>query len=267
MPATGETPKLTHPSLEKSPSIRHGFFGSEGGSSSGIYATLNCGLGSDDDQSSVAENRRRVAQTMDVPDQNLLSLYQIHSATAVYVRDVWTRETMPRADATVTDQPNIALAISTADCAPVLFADEAAGVIGAAHAGWRGAFDGVVESTVQAMEQLGAVRERISAVVGPCISQPSYEVGAEFKQRFVDHNPSFAEFFTDSPDPEKQKSGHVQFNLPKFVLHRLGEAGLANRVWVDVDTRMNAGSYFSYRRTTLANEPDYGRQLSVIVLA
>ncbi|HEY4114404.1 MAG TPA: peptidoglycan editing factor PgeF [Rhizomicrobium sp.] len=242
--------------------IAHGFFGRTGGVSEGIYASLNCGPGSGDERAKVIENRRRaLAELSRNPNAKLLTLHQIHSAQAVTVRAPWEIGEAPRADAMVTNQPNLALGILTADCAPVLFADAQARVIGAAHAGWKGAFGGVVGSCIAAMESLGANRANIAAAVGPCISQPNYEVGDEFTDRFREADPANARFFTPSDRPD-----HFRFDLSGYVASRLTVSGIENVETVSACTYARESEFFSYRRATHRGEPDYGRQLSAVVL-
>jgi len=241
--------------------VTHGFFTRKGGSSEGIYNSLNCGIGSDDEPHCVAANRNQVAHCLGVGRDRLLSPYQFHSAIAVPVAEPGPADQRPRADALVTSTPGLAIAITTADCTPVLFADALAGVAGAAHAGWRGALSGVLEATIDAMEQLGANRNAIKAAVGPTISQPSYEVGHEFQQTFVANNPQFARFFL-SPSSE----GRPHFDLPGFVAHRLAEAGVGEIDELELCTYRNESEFFSYRRTTHRGELDYGRQISAILL-
>jgi len=243
--------------------LRHGFFGRTGGVSKGIYESLNCGTGSKDEPEDVAENRRRaVAALSDETSPRLVTCYQIHSATALTVTEPWQTGDSPKADAMATDRPGIMLGILTADCAPVLLADPHARIIGAAHAGWNGAFSGVIESVVAAMTALGAKRERIHAAIGPCISQDAYEVGPEFETRFRDRDPVFARFFAPSP-----RAGHWQFDLEGFVANRLNEAGIGSVAPLAACTYARETDFFSYRRTTHRGEPDYGRQLSAIMLA
>lgn len=246
---------LTSPLLKGTP---HGFYTRKGGASSGIYAGLNCGPGSGDQQDIVATNRARVAADMGVAEDALLSLRQHHSADVVVAQPGGDR---PLADAIVTDQPGLALGILTADCAPVLFADAAAGVIGAAHSGWRGALGGVLENTISAMVGLGAVRDRIVAVVGPTISQKAYEVGPEFFEAFLDEDRDFTRFFING------EGDRMLFDLPGLVLHRLRSAGIADADWVQECTYSDAARFYSYRRTTHAGESDYGRLISVIRLS
>jgi YfiH family protein len=237
----------------------HGFLGRRGGVSAGIHGGLNVGLGSDDDRAAVAENRRRAIAAV-LPGARLVTVHQVHSAEAVTLAEPWGDEARPRADALVTALPGVLLGILTADCAPVLLADVAARVVGAAHAGWKGAFGGVVEATVAAMERLGARRERIAAAVGPCIAQASYEVDDAFVARFVAAGAGNARFFAAG------RPGHARFDLPGYVLSRLGEAGVGRAEWLGEDTYPQPERFFSYRRATHRGEPDYGRQISLIGL-
>ncbi len=238
---------------------RHGFFGRRGGASSGIYAGLNCGPGSRDQSDAVAMNRSRVAAALDVAPERLLSLHQVHSTEVVVAGpEGWTER--PRADAAVSASPGVALGILTADCAPVLFHDPEAGVIGAAHAGWRGALDGVLEATIDAMETLGARRGAVRAAVGPTISQRAYEVGPEFFDRFRDEEAGYDRFFAPGA------GGALHFDLPGFVLHRLREAGVPASGWIGACTYSEPTRFYSYRRTTHAREADYGRMISAIRL-
>lgn len=250
------SPRLEFPDK---PFIRHGFFTRTGGVSSGIYAGLNTGTGSDDDKSLVAENRRRVADWMGVPPQNLLSVWQIHSPDVLVVSEPFAGE-RPKADAMVTDRRGIAVSASAADCGPVLFADPAAEVIGAAHAGWKGAFTGVLENTIRAMVELGARRENIVAVLGPSISQANYEVGPEFVERFTTSAPDNAAWFAASPKP-----GHAMFDLNGYTVSRLRAAGVDAQA-LGRCTYAEEDLFFSYRRTTHRGEPDYGRLISSIVM-
>jgi YfiH family protein len=239
--------------------IRHGFFTRIGGVSEGIYRGLNTGTGSNDDPDRVRENRRRVAEWMGVGPDALLSLHQVHSPDAIVVRAPFSGE-RPKADALVTDRPGLALGASAADCGPVLFAEPEARVIGAAHAGWKGAFTGVLESTVAAMEGLGARRERIVAVLGPSISQANYEVGPEFVERFVAADPDNARYFAPSG-----RAGHALFDLNLYTVDRLARAGV-EASQLGRCTYAEEELFFSYRRTTHRNEADYGRLISAIVL-
>ncbi|MEQ8665676.1 MAG: peptidoglycan editing factor PgeF [Rhodospirillales bacterium] len=241
--------------------IDHGFFTREGGVSVGLYKGLNCGVGSDDDPAAVSRNRATVEEELALSPGGLLSLYQMHSPAVVMVEEPWTQADKPEADAMVTDRPGIGLGILVADCAPVLLADADAGVIGAAHAGWKGAVGGVVEATVAAMEQLGAETGRIRASVGPCIHQPSYEVDDGFRQRFVELDPGNERFFVTGG-----REGHHQFDLPSFVAERLVVAGIAAPEIVDADTYTDEDRFFSYRRATHREEPDYGRNIAAIRL-
>lgn len=238
----------------------HSFLSREGGVSTGIYEGLNCGPGSDDDPDNVRENRRIAASLIaGRRDTPLSSLYQIHSNKVVTVSSDWGDD-RPKADGMVTTHPGIILGILTADCTPVLFADMKAGVIGAAHAGWQGALGGVIESSVATMEQCGAKRANIAAVIGPTIQQPNYEVGDDFEARFVDENPIFSTFFAAGKD-----TSHRQFNLPAFVENQLKVARVTNVVNCGIDTYAS-DNHYSYRRTTHRGEADYGRQLSGIML-
>jgi YfiH family protein len=240
------------------PGIAHGFFGREGGVSTGLYESLNCGPGSSDDAKAVAENRRLVAAALADRNVRLISLSQIHSAI-VHTLPAW--EERPEGDAMVTATPGLALGILTADCAPVLLADPKARVIGAAHAGWKGALSGVLEATLEAMEKLGALRDRITAAIGPCISQNSYEVGWEFRDRFLEQGLKHRRFFAPSG-----KEGHYRFDLAGYAAHRLTAAGVGSVEMIGVCTYPPENGFFSFRRTTHAGEPDYGRQISAIVL-
>jgi polyphenol oxidase len=239
-------------------SPRHGFFTRKGGASSGIFAGLNCGTGSSDLAEIVAINRARVAGAMGVAVDHLLSANQVHSPDAVTLTAPLAEK--PRADAMVTATPGLALAILTADCQPVLFADAKAGVIGAAHAGWKGAKDGVLEATLDAMERLGARRVDIAAVIGPCISQAAYEVGPEFFEAFTDDDPETRRFFANG------KGDRLLFDLPAFGLWRLRAAGVGHAEWTRHCTYGDPARFYSYRRTTHAKEADYGRLISVIRL-
>jgi YfiH family protein len=239
--------------------IRHGFFTRKGGVSIGIYAGLNVGMGSGDDRASVRENRARVARWMGVPAGSLVSLHQIHSADAIVVTASWGAE-RPKADAMVTATPGIAIGVLAADCGPVLFADPKARVIGAAHAGWKGALTGVLESTIAAMESLGSRRDDIVAELGPSISRRNYEVGPEFVARFVHASPDNGRYFTPSSRPN-----HAWFDLNRYTVDRLNAAGV-EAGFLDRCTYAEEESFYSYRRATHRGEPDYGRQISAIVL-
>lgn len=238
--------------------VRHGFFTRKGGASSGIFAGLNCGPGSTDLAEIVVINRARVAEAMGVAPDDLVTVHQVHSPDAVHITA--PPAIRPRADAMVTATPGVALGVLTADCQPVLFADAAAGVIGAAHAGWRGARDGVLEATVVAMEALGAHRRNIAAVIGPCISQTAYEVGQEFYETFTDDDPDSRRFFING------SGDRMLFDLPAYGLHRLRSAGVGHAEWTRHCTYADPARFYSYRRTTHASEADYGRLISVIRL-
>lgn len=238
--------------------LPHGFFTRKGGASSGIFAGLNCGAGSSDLSEAVAINRARVASAMDVPLDHLIGVHQVHSADVVTASG--PLPVRPHADALVTATPGLALSVLTADCQPVLFADPTAGVIGAAHAGWRGAMSGVLEATLDAMESLGATRANISAVIGPCISQRAYEVGPEFFEAFLTEDPDSSRFFING------SGDRLLFDLPAFGLHRLRSAGVGHAEWTGHCTYHDADRFFSFRRTTHAKEADYGRLISVIRL-
>lgn len=238
--------------------LRHGFFTRKGGASSGIFHGLNCGPGSSDLAEVVAINRARVALAMDLPAEALLTANQVHSADVLAVTAPFADR--PRADGLVTATPGLALAVLTADCQPVLFADAEAGVIGAAHAGWRGTRDGVLEATVEAMIALGARRGQITAVIGPTISQAAYEVGPEFVESFVDEDRDSARFFANG------RGDRALFDLPGFGLHRLRAAGIKHAEWTRHCTYRDPERFFSFRRTTHAGEADYGRLISVIRL-
>ena len=239
------------------PGMAHGFFGRTGGVSQGIFASLNCGPGSGDDKALVAENRRRVCEAMGTA--KLKTLYQVHSPKAVVVDAGW--EPGPEADSMATATPGIALGILTADCAPVLFADGEARVIGAAHAGWKGALGGVLEATLATMETLGARRERVVAAIGPCISQANYEVGPEFRERFASEDSHYARFFVPSARAE-----HHRFDLEGFVANRLSHAGVDRIETLGACTYARDADFFSFRRTTHRGEKDYGREISAIAL-
>jgi YfiH family protein len=238
--------------------VRHGFFTRKGGASSGIFSGLNCGPGSSDLSEVVVINRNRVADAMGVAPDHLISIHQVHSADVVHVTAPMADR--PRADAMVTRTPGLALGVLTADCQPVLLADATGGVIGAAHAGWRGTKDGVLEATVEAMVALGAQRDRIHAVIGPTISQAAYEVGPEFFDAFTDDDRSYARFFAQGP------GDRLLFDLPAFGLSRLRAAGVGHAEWTRHCTYRDSERFFSFRRTTHAGEADYGRLISVIRL-
>jgi YfiH family protein len=237
----------------------HGFLGRRGGVSTGELAGLNVGYGSSDDRAAIDENRRRAVAAV-LPEAELATVHQVHSGDVVYVERAWPQAGRPRADAMVTDRSGLLLGILTADCAPVLFADAEAGVIGAAHAGWRGALAGVTDATIGAMEQLGARRERICAAVGPSIAQPSYEVDEGFRIRFTEHDLGNARFFVEGP------KGRAHFNLPGYIEDRLSSAGIGQVEMLNLDTYADADRFYSFRRATHLGEADYGRQVSLIGL-
>jgi polyphenol oxidase len=244
---------------DKLTGVRHGFLGRRGGVSSGVHGGLNVGLGSDDDRAAVHENRRRAVAAV-APDAALVTLHQVHSPDCLLATAPWPDDARPHADAVVTDRPGLVLGILTADCAPVLLADPQAGVIGAAHAGWKGAFGGVIAATVARMEELGADRARIAAAIGPCIARASYEVDTGFATRFEAADPANERFFAAG------RPGHLQFDLEAYVAWRLAEAGVTRVDALGLDTYADEVRFFSYRRATHRGEPDYGRQISLIAL-
>lgn len=250
----------TH-SLSRIADIRHGFFTRQGGASTGIYDSLNCGYGSKDDPAAVARNRQHVATSLGLSADELLTVYQVHSPRVVTVTEPWARDDTPEADAMATAVPGVGLGILSADCAPVLFADGEAGVIGAAHAGWRGALGGVCEATIAAMTALGARAARMAVAIGPTISKANYEVGAEFRAEFLEENAELDRFFSPST-----RDGHHMFDLPGFIEHRLRTAGVGSVERIDLCTYADEEKFFSYRRATHRTEPDYGRQISAITL-
>lgn len=254
-------PRMLARALAETGGVRHGFFSRRGGVSSGLYAALNCGFGSHDDQDAVVENRARVALALETPADRLLTVFQCHSARCITVEATFTRDQAPMADAMVTAQRGLALGILTADCAPVLLADAEAGVIGAAHAGWRGARDGILEATVAAMERIGAARARVLAAIGPCISQDHYEVGAEFEADFCTRSVASRGYFKPAP-----RAGHFLFDLARYTADRLRGLGIAEASLIGGCTYGAPDDFFSYRRATHRAEPDYGRNISVIML-
>jgi YfiH family protein len=240
--------------------VSHGFLGRRGGVSQGLCAGLNVGLGSDDDKEAVRENRRRAVAAV-APGAALATLHQVHSADALDVSAAFPEGERPRADGMATDRPGLVLGILTADCAPILFADVEAGVIGAAHAGWKGAIGGIVEATVRQMEKLGAARDRIAVAVGPCIARRSYEVDEAFLRRFLSADAENERFFSAGVAERRH-----QFDLEGFVVSRLARAGLTRIEALGEDTYSQDARFFSYRRATHRGEPDYGRQMSLIAL-
>lgn len=251
---------ITHKPWMTQQSIAHGFFTRAGGVSEGMYAGLNTGFGSDDNPAHVTLNRNRISDHLGVAREALNTVHQVHSPDVVTVYAPLPLNSRPRADAMVTNVEGLALGILTADCGPILFADKQAGVIGGAHAGWKGAIDGIIANTVSAMIKLGAAKADICAVLGPCISQQNYEVGTEFHARFLADDQTNARFFIPS-----NKAGHFMFDLPAFVIGKAAQTGI-ECTWTGQCTYADPQRFYSYRRTTHRNEPDYGRGLSAIVL-
>ena len=239
--------------------LPHGFLGRRGGVSTGIHAGLNVGVGSDDDREAVLENRRRAAEAV-LPGSTLVTVHQVHSPDVVTVTEAIPLDARPPADAMVTDRPGLLLGILTADCAPVLLADAQAGIVGAAHAGWKGAIGGVTDQTIDAMVSLGADRSRICAAIGPCIARASYEVDSGFARRFQEHDPENERFFSDG------KPDHFQFDLEGYVASRLAAAGVGRVEMLGLDTYPDDARFYSFRRATHRGEPGYGRQISLIGL-
>jgi polyphenol oxidase len=255
------TDMLQAPSLSALAGIRHAFFTRDGGVSDGIYQSLNAGLGSRDSPTRVRENRARMAGLLGVEPGNLVTAYQIHSPDVVVAERAWTRADAPRADAVVTKVPGLAVGVTTADCGPVLLADPTARVVGAAHAGWKGALGGVLEATIAAMEQLGATRPRLVAALGPMIRQKSYEVGPEFVARFAAADPDNSRFFAPA-----HREDRARFDLGGYIAFRLGRAGVLQIEDLACCTYADSRLFFSYRRSTHRAEPDYGRHVNAIVL-
>jgi YfiH family protein len=253
-------PVVTGAALTVLPHIRHGFFTRSGGVSTGLYASLNCGVGSNDERRNVLDNRARVAAALGVDAASLATPYQVHGTDAVVVGAIWEPGKGPKADAVVTDRPGVAIGVGTADCGPVLLADPQAGVVGAAHAGWRGALAGISDAAITAMEGLGARRDRIVAVLGPTISQENYEVGPEVRSAFLAADPANARFFAAAARPDR-----AMFDLPGYIVARLSAAGVAASA-VGLCTYADPGRFFSYRRATHRGEADYGRLISAIAL-
>ena len=252
--------KLESPLLAAVPGLRHAFFDREGGVSGGVYAGLNGGIGSNDDPANVVENRRRMAQQLGVRPQHLLTAYQVHSPDAVVASTPWDAASRPRADAIVTQTEGLAIGVTAADCGPILLVDPNARVIGAAHAGWKGALTGIVESTVEAMERQGAKRSNIVAAIGPLIRQHSYEVGNEFVERFIEADAENALFFIPAA-----REDHAMFDLAGFIRRRLENAGVSIIDDIEIDTYSD-DRFFSYRRSVHRREPDYGRHVHAIAL-
>lgn len=247
--------------LDNAAGIRHAFFTRRGGVSGGLFESLNCGFGSGDGADNVIRNRAIAMEQLGVEADRLLTCYQIHGTSVVTVEKAWSRETAPQADGMVTRVPGIALGILTADCAPILFHDPVARAIGAAHGGWRGALAGIVEATVERMEAIGAERTRICVAIGPCIAATSYEVGPEFRLRFVASDSAAALYFSPAP-----RTGHFMFDLAGYLEHRFARAGIAAVQRASHDTVVEEETFFSYRRACLRAEVHYGRGLSAIVL-
>jgi polyphenol oxidase len=252
--------KLDSPLLCSVPGLRHAFFGRDGGVSEGIYATLNGGIGSNDDPAKVAENRRRMAEHLGVSAGHLITAFQVHSPDVAVASAPWDTASRPRADAIVTSTEGLAIGITAADCGPILLVDPRVRVIGAAHAGWRGALSGIIESTVAAMEKLGADRANILAAIGPLIRQSSYEVGNEFVERFIEADAHNSVFFLPAA-----REGHAMFDLAGFIRIRLENAGVLLIDDVGIDTYADQ-HFFSYRRSVHRKEADYGRHVHAIVL-
>lgn len=252
---------ITVSALNEINHLRHGFFTRDRGVSTGLYESRNCGFGTDDNPANVLENRSRCMQELGSIGERLVTLNQVHSDRVVTVAEPWKPMEGPEADAMVTDRTNLGLGVVTADCAPVLFSDSKAGVIGAAHAGWRGAKDGVLDETVKAMESLGAKPGRITAAIGPCIAMRSYEVGPEFPAPFLEETPENQDFFAES-----RRENHFLFDLPGYVARRLARIGVSEVVRTPCDTVQEEGRFFSYRRARLRNERDYGRQISIVLM-
>jgi YfiH family protein len=255
------TGRVEAPALARLGGIRHAFFTRDGGVSPGIYASLNAGVGSNDVPENVAANRARMATSLGVAPERFLTCYQIHSPDVVVADTPWSAQERPRADAIVTCTPGLAIGVSTADCGPVLFADPDARIVGAAHAGWRGALAGVTDATIAAMERLGAVRERIVAAIGPMIRQPNYEVGLDLMERFVAADPANRRFFAPAA-----RNGHFMFDLSGYVAARLAAAGIGAIDDLARCTYADPDRFYSYRRMTHRGEADYGRHINAIVL-
>ncbi|MBX9927207.1 MAG: peptidoglycan editing factor PgeF [Hyphomicrobiaceae bacterium] len=251
---------ITADALSAIPGVRHGFFTRAGGVSTGIYAGLNCGLGSSDDPKAVLDNRARAARHLGATDERIQTLHQVHSAAAYVISEHIPREHLPQADGLATNKPGIVIGVLAADCCPVLFADPEAGVVGAAHAGWRGALSGVLKATIATMEGLGGRRERIVAALGPCIGQQNYEVGLDFVEQVLAHDPDNSQFLA------KSHMGKSRFDLPGYVEMRLSKLGIRTIERQSPCTYADDGRFYSYRRATHRKEPDYGRQISAIVL-
>lgn len=253
--------QLQHPALSQISAINHGFFTRRGGTSNNAYDSLNCGYGSDDDRENVTNNRARVATELGVTPENLVTGYQVHSPDVAIVSSPFSDDNRPKVDALVTKIPGLAVAVLTADCGPLLFADHKNRIVAAAHAGWKGAVGGVIENTLSQMENLGAERANITAILGPTISRSNYEVDDAFKARFTSISPDYESFFSKG-----QREGHCQFDLPSFIMAKLNSEGVANAINLDRCTYAEPDEFFSYRRATHKNEPDYGRQITAIAV-
>lgn len=253
--------RVQHPALSELADIDHGFFTRNGGTSNDPYNSLNCGYGSSDDREQVTQNRAKVANCLNVDAGRLVTAYQVHSAKAVVATAPFPQDTLPKADAIVTNTPGLAVAVLTADCGPLLFADPEARVVAAAHAGWRGAFGGIIEATLEVMQSLGARTERIIAILGPTISGPNYEVDLGFKDNFLKQDQANHSYFHDHG-----KEGHALFDLPAYIMARLEACNLQTAINLNFCTYDQEAQFFSYRRATHRNEPDYGRQISAIAL-
>jgi polyphenol oxidase len=255
------TGRVEAPGLAGLTGIRHAFFTRGGGVSPGVYASLNAGVGSNDDPRNVAANRARMAASLGVAPEQFLTCYQIHSPDVVVADAPWSAQARPRADAIVTSRPGLAIGVSTADCGPVLFAEPQAGIVGAAHAGWRGALAGVTDAAIAAMERLGAARARIVAAIGPMIRQPNYEVGPDLMDRFIAADPANRRFFAPAA-----RDGHFMFDLAGYVAGRLAAAGIGTIADLGACTYADPEQFYSYRRMTHRGEADYGRHINAIVL-
>ena len=255
-----DIPVIRSNKLSMLPDIEHGFFTRQGGISTGIFASLNCGYDSGDKEENIAENRRRVSKRLSISPHSLISAHQVHGSDVVTIEKPWKRNNTPKADGMVTNRKGIALGILTADCAPVLFADQTQGVIGACHAGWRGTLGGIICSTVLAMEALGAKPGRIKAVIGPCIAQKSYQVKVDFLDQFLDSDPEFAQYFIN------EDKGHMRFDLSGLIELMIKRSGIIFSESIGHDNFTATETLFSYRRTTLAGGNTYGRSISAIAL-
>jgi YfiH family protein len=249
------------PELKSAESVRHGFFTRKGGHSGGLFASLNCGFGSGDDKPTVARNRAEVGEQLGVTNDKLLTVWQWHSTDVIVADGPWDALKPPKGDAIVTTKHGLAIAVLTADCAPILFADADRGVIGAAHAGWKGALAGVSDATIAVMEENGARPERMTAIIGPTISQKAYEVGPDFATQFIAQAPDNADFFIPSTRPR-----HQMFDLPAYLKRRIMRQGVGRVIDMGLCTYSDEDHFYSYRRSTHRNEKDYGRQISAIVL-